>query len=639
VQPSDWNAAHTISGALDLTGASSITASSLTVTGDLLAGSGRPWIDVIAKGAVADGVTDNLAAVNAACAAANGKPVYFPAGNFFISATPTNCVGANMIFTGAGRNVSKITLATGAYLVDDNQLWNSFQMRDMWVNGGAGVIRNRSTATGFRTNFEVSNMRIDGFTGAAISHNSIDWAYWKIRNSQFTGGNMTTAIGVALSGLTDGSLFDGSSFGTLKVGIKLGAGGNNAYIKNCDFGQGSPGTNRVAIWVVPNTSSVNAGSGLVIDTTKFGNENADPTDKKILYADEGAGTFFGDRLPATTASTGYIFGHVVTNILLNGLGNIGQSLVYTYTPNLTANRWGPILSGGGALPYIVQCDASILPLSDAVSSANRNNILGPVSIQNGGMVSAALDGVRATNCPGIGAVADPIGELWNLDVNATGNWNGITGQAGFADLLATRIGGYSLSGGATSSPVTDSSGGTDALELTLPQNGQAATAAVTVPAVGIPVWIEFDIKNGSSSPLPAINTIVFAGGGVGFIMQRAAVPASGWRRVRMMFTPRTTLVTPSIGFSNLNYAGTFKIQIGRVYVYQAYAPVPGNQFEGNINVNGTMSLITSTFATLGTVPAAGTFKYCTDCATGGASCTGAGTGHMAVSNGTVWKCD
>src|SRR6266478_9085212 len=39
------------------------------------------------------------------------------------------------------------------------------------------------------------------------------------------------------------------------------------------------------------------------------------------------------------------------------------------------------------------------------------------------------------------------------------------------------------------------------------------------------------------------------------------------------------------------------------------------------------------FAALGTVQAAGNSQYCTDCTTA-ATCAGAGSGHMAISNGT-----
>lgn len=55
-------------------------------------------------------------------------------------------------------------------------------------------------------------------------------------------------------------------------------------------------------------------------------------------------------------------------------------------------------------------------------------------------------------------------------------------------------------------------------------------------------------------------------------------------------------------------------------------------------VAAKISFPTTSFASLPAVPAAGVASlYCTDC-TAAATCAGAGTGHLAVSNGTNWTC-
>ena len=59
---------------------------------------------------------------------------------------------------------------------------------------------------------------------------------------------------------------------------------------------------------------------------------------------------------------------------------------------------------------------------------------------------------------------------------------------------------------------------------------------------------------------------------------------------------------------------------------------------GSVSAAGVFSIGTSAFSALGTVPAAGTMKYCTDCGTA-STCAGSGSGHMAVSNGTNWTCN
>jgi hypothetical protein len=63
----------------------------------------------------------------------------------------------------------------------------------------------------------------------------------------------------------------------------------------------------------------------------------------------------------------------------------------------------------------------------------------------------------------------------------------------------------------------------------------------------------------------------------------------------------------------------------------------GISSSGPFIAGGTITVLTSAFASLGAVPAAGIFKYCTDCTTA-ATCAGSGSGHLAVSNGTNWTC-
>jgi hypothetical protein len=74
---------------------------------------------------------------------------------------------------------------------------------------------------------------------------------------------------------------------------------------------------------------------------------------------------------------------------------------------------------------------------------------------------------------------------------------------------------------------------------------------------------------------------------------------------------------------------------------QSTPPVPANIAKTTVitQTNGQVRMPGGKypFASLGPVPPAGTFAYCTDC-TIAPMCTGGGSGHMAVSNGTNWTC-
>ncbi len=59
---------------------------------------------------------------------------------------------------------------------------------------------------------------------------------------------------------------------------------------------------------------------------------------------------------------------------------------------------------------------------------------------------------------------------------------------------------------------------------------------------------------------------------------------------------------------------------------------------GLLTISGYLRSTPRTVGTLGTVPANGSFVYCSDCTTA-AICAGGGSGHMAISNGTNWTCE
>ena len=97
-------------------------------------------------------------------------------------------------------------------------------------------------------------------------------------------------------------------------------------------------------------------------------------------------------------------------------------------------------------------------------------------------------------------------------------------------------------------------------------------------------------------------------------------------------TPELILQTTGsgrCGFAGKNSSGT---TLGEVYVDGANGNVVLSPLSGQ-----NVAVATRAFASLGTVPAAGMSIYCTDCTTA-ATCAGAGTGHLAVSNATNWTC-
>ena len=254
----------------------------------------------------------------------------------------------NFALVGEGNMHTTITLPAGGYIVDADRAWNSLLVQGVRVEGGAGVIRNRSLNVAVLDRLVVTDCVFVGFTGAAISHNHSDNPYWDIRRCTFDAGNVTTSIGIALRGLSDKSVIAANNFVRYKIGIKLGASHANTTIADNDFIQFQAGSERAAVWLVPKATNVDAGVGTVVEKNKFGNENIGPDDYGILIADEGPGTWFGDRLPSAAPSVGYETGLRVRDNLFNG-GDYARALVATRTPHVS----GAIIDGNhiaGTLP-------------------------------------------------------------------------------------------------------------------------------------------------------------------------------------------------------------------------------------------------------------------------------------------------
>lgn len=317
-----------------------------TVTGSYLATDVSGMANVRDYGAVGDGTTnDRQAFVDAT---ATGRPVYVPEGIYRYGGA--GLTGQGITIVGGGNFLTNVVLDAGTYFIDDNQEWFTFHLSGIRFANGAGHVRNRFTGTNVTNPNVVVDCAFVDYTTASISNESSDHPYWKIERNYFQAANDTVAIGVALSGLTDGSTIVDNEFTLNRVHVKLRRGGNNAYLARNDFVRFNAfvATPRIDVWFVPNNippTFVNAGDGMVLTQCKFGNENLNAADYRILYADEGAGTFNGDRLPVLTASTGYIVGHTVRDVNQSDIGGT-IPLVYSTTPNVAGCAYGPVTQSG-----------------------------------------------------------------------------------------------------------------------------------------------------------------------------------------------------------------------------------------------------------------------------------------------------
>ena len=319
------------------------------------------------------GQRDSSDAIRAAVA--SGKPVYIPPGVYMFYGSGIDHRAPFIV--GAGQGHTTIILGPDTTFIDSNQLWTNLMLRGIRFNGGVGQVRNRFREVNVTDYHTVSDCAFIGYSGASISANSVDHPYWKIERNIFRASNYTTSMGIALSGLTDGSTIANNAFLSNRVHVKLGRGGNNTYIHNCDFLRfGLPERfPRIDVWFTLSPDDTNCGGGMVITRCKFGNEFLAEGDYRILYADDAEGHLIDERWPLLDhESPNWIGGHTVTAVFANGISDppVLTPLVRSTTSNIVGSAYGPVtVAGDSGAPIL----STINPLRDGGHSNNVGPLL------------------------------------------------------------------------------------------------------------------------------------------------------------------------------------------------------------------------------------------------------------------------
>lgn len=563
-------------------------------------------------GVVADGVTDDTTALNAAFAAADAVDgiVVLPQGTVVYNGTGWNGTYPQII--GAGATSTIVSLGASSRLIDSSVAWGTLRCERLRTSGGLGAIRNTYTGTNVAGKFFVRDCEFRTYTKAAIETNSDDNPYWTIVGNIFYGANYTTSMGIALAGWADSNYIVSNGFLGNKVHIKLGRSGHNCYLHGNDFLRYGAGTARIDVWVVPVPSSEFqvSGTGFYMSHCKFGNENIDDTDYKVLYADEGSGTNFGDRLPVYTASTGLIYGHTIKDCGVFSAADSGEtapySFIYTTTPAVRGCKFTDITLSGSPPKYLVEYASA--PAADIY---NQGNIFGPVLHPQH---AAVYTGFKMTNGLGVARIVDPVINSADLDEEMPlMNRGGAVTGAGFTRLMTASIQSATAAGAAAPSKtsIADAEGGTtDATRFTFTAGvGYASVTIASTPVAGVPVWIEFDIGPGTDA-LSHIKILVYATGDSAEQFADYIIVPAATRHIRRSFVPRSAV---AMAFRILNVGsedGT--VDISRLRVYQAREPAVGN-----VHIR---PMFLENLQSVPTVPASGMYLYPQGghlCATGG----------------------
>ena len=522
-------------------------------------------VNVKDYGAIGDGNADDTAAIDAACAAsvAQSKRLLFPAGSYVY--TGSGLFGVELSIVGQGRDKTRILLGSGKYFVD-----NSIQTTGLYVSGihtvgGAGAIRSTYTGSNVQGLHVVEDCYFQNFTVCAISTNSSDFPFWNITRCTFySASSAAGAIGIALSGYLNGCEISHCSFNNYTIGIKLCNGGHFTKIIGCDFVRWEAYTSvpRIDVWAVITAAS--PGVGLHILDNQFSAENLNVADYHIIYAEESAGTLFGDKQPNLGAdSTGIIGGHVIRGNTVTGVVS-GHGFIYSTTPNIINCIYGPNTVADQIPPWILQ----IRTPAQGNSDYSLNTIF---NWANYAQVSSDPATWGICNAYEYGALVDPLSLLCRPGYPIARP--GGADRSWYVQLLThTALSGWNVIN-ASKTGINDALGISGAQTINITSGGGEFNDYLTGVVNGSPLWIEADLRQSGGSPLAVVEMILALNGYTVKYLQREITIDTTWRRYRFLWTPQNVTSMPKLVFKAMSSnTGTF--DIGRVSVYHASEPLP-----------------------------------------------------------------
>lgn len=517
-------------------------------------------------GAVGNGTTDDTGAIESAFVAAGPSgALFFPPGNYLYSGPGLDSAYSPAIL-GAASSSTTISLGPTSYFINYRGLLQSLLVRDISFVGGKGAIKHSFTGINVAGHHLVQSCRFKGYTECAIATESPDMPYWHIRDCVFDSANTTTTIGVALGRGTDQCVIDSCSFIRNRVHIKARRG-NNFHITRTDmlqFSKENSGGPRMAIWITPDTTTVNPGNGLTVTGCKFGNENLTAGDFFILYADERAGASNGAMFPDLASdSPNFVSGHMIMQNAFFGIGSASPPIIYSTTPNVRSLQVCNNVVGGGQPSYVIQFK-TLPSRPDRLAS---NSIFGPFT----GQVSTETLPFADSNATGVGYWQDPQG--LQQRANTVRNWAG-GASASFRELLSEPINAFTTVA-ATATPFADAYGGTDAAKFVMGSSSSVLYSTLKREFTrGMPVWVEFDVANPADGNSAGQFFVWLSDSQTVFHWRRCIevpAPDMGWVTYAFCFTPRTVDQGPArivFAVSGTSEVGK-SIRLGRPRVYQA----------------------------------------------------------------------
>jgi len=485
-----------------------------------------------------------------------------------------------------------VRIPDNEYLFDVVERINRIYCFGITFVGGLGVFR--STYTGVNVNgiLTFEKCIFDNYTECAIGNNASDAPYLRVRECTFMCKAGSPGIGVAWGGYADGCILEANNFLRNLYHIKLGPylSGSTHILRN-DFIRWDTTTPRAAdVWLVPNSETglngTNSGNGTILEGNKYGNENQQAGDVRILVALEGAGATRQTRQHSTvwTPSGSYVTGLSIKDSRVAASDLTNAPFIRSYIGELRNLSYSNNRHDGGL--YTLLCEF----MGDRISDyANMNWAvqLSPADTVLEG--SPWKQGVTNTNAL-IGPITDTSGSLSmeeHTTLPATGGDDVSFMLFATADTAAAfNNGSNGTYAGATLATVNDPSGFARAVEVTVPTstdpefNAGIYLPLGSGPAANRQCWVHVVLARGTTNSAAAVRVWIenqATGKRVGRAM-RYVLPAD-YRKARFSFElPEVASDAGAdawqLKISSIDYSPTAnRFRVASAYLYQGREPM------------------------------------------------------------------
>lgn len=485
-----------------------------------------------------------------------------------------------LAISGIHEQISKINVQSDAWLLDMTKNATAFDLRKLTISGGKGAVRFSNIGVNTVRPSRIERCVFVDYDTCAIGHNSQDWPGFKVNDCTFRGTD--TSIGIVLSGLAaEGGVRD-CVFQRNKYHIKLcttqidgddkGPAVPINLIGNSFFRYVLSAGNVHDIWITPNADTwKNAGRAIYLGQNKFGNEQLQAGDSRILIANQDmeSGVDACTRSHSTIVG-GHINGLCTAKNNINnateGSPNIPYVLTYAEMSNCEIDD---IMESSQAGPLVQY--AAGLSNSDFRSESSQNRL----SLRQ--MIGYDVVAVaRPISRPAGWIVDDPHG--YCLDPSVPVHFTGGGAGGNVVHILDSAKTSTFTVAGATGVAISNSCGEAgEALELTCSaSDGRAySTMNFSRGRDSEILWIEGELKQSASSSITRIK-IDLLDSTPNVILRRYFAIGSDWRFFRIPIVHSEAsrgLLTLRIVAGDYAAGSKTKFQLGRVRAYHAPEPV------------------------------------------------------------------